>query len=795
MIGETVLHYRILDKIGGGGMGVVYEAEDTRLGRHVALKFLPQQFGKDADALERFQREARAASALNHSNICAVYDIGTHGDQPYIVMELLKGQPLRRVIGEKPMEIEKALDLAVQIADALDAAHSEGIIHRDIKPPNIFVTDRGQAKLLDFGLAKQAPGRKKDSGPDIDEHLTMVGKTVGTIAYMSPEQARGLQLDARSDLFSFGVLLYEMVTGVLPFQGSTNAETYEAILNKDPVPAMERNPKVPARLERIISKALKKDPKQRYQSASEMRNDLKELLRETTAGRSSPVQEMIAQASLSVSRHKLIAALLFLFLLIVLVAGLWYRSASKTREQEASTRSGIPAIAVLPFRNLSDDPENEYFSDGLSEELLNVLAQNRGLRVAARSSSFQFKGKNKELKEIGKQLKVSNILEGSVRKAGNHVRISAELVNVADGFQLWSETYDRELNDIFAVQDDIARSVGEALKVKLLGQNSPSAKTGNSEAYNAYLQGRYFFDRRSKEDLEKAVGYFEQSVKVDPGYAPAWVGLASARYRQADWGYVPVDQGYEAARKGVQTALKLDPNLAEAYSTMGWIQMTYDWDWAGADASYRKALELEPGNANVIRNAAGLASILGRFDEAIRLNQQAADLDPLSVTAHYYLGVHCYYAGRFKEAEAAIKKSLELNPEYPAAHQFLGVIDLANSQPDRAIEELKKEPEPLWRGYGLALAYFAAGKKEEADALLSDYVEKNRVGSAYQIAEIYAFRGENDKAFEWLDIAYKQRDGGLSEMKGSPLLRLLEKDPRYASFLKKMNLPVDSKHR
>ncbi len=381
---------------------MIFEAEDTRLGRHVALKFLPAQLGQDAETLERFQREARAASALNHSNICAVYDIGTHEGEPFIVMELLKGQTLKQLMGNRPMEIQKALEISVPITDAMDAAHGEGIVHRDIKPANVFVTERGQVKLLDFGLAKQTPVRKQPSGdhdrrPDIDDRLTIAGKTVGTIIYMSPEQVRGKVLDGRSDLFSFGILLYEMVTGTVPFEGNTTGETFELILTKTQTSASQVNSNVPARLERIIDKALMKDPNQRYQSAAEMREDLQHLLRDTSTGRVSLVREMLARISLLTSRNTLWVVSLIGILILALVGGFWFLREPEVAGPHEGTAS-TPAIAVLPFRNLSNDPANEYFSDGLSEELLNSLAKIRGLRVAARSSSFQFKGKNEELR-------------------------------------------------------------------------------------------------------------------------------------------------------------------------------------------------------------------------------------------------------------------------------------------------------------------------------------------------------------------------------------------------------------
>ena len=787
MVGATLAHYRLLEVLGQGGMGVVYKAQDTVLERVVALKVMRPELIAGAELRARFLREARSAAALNHPNIAQVYEAAEADGSLFMAMEFIPGRSLRARLAT-PMPLEEALRTGREIAAGLAHAHAHQIVHRDLKPENIILGDDGRARILDFGLAKVLQDRGTPTEvrswtrtQTAAAELTLQGQILGTPQYMSPEQARGLEVDARSDIFSYGAILYEMVSGEAPFKGDTPLDVLEAVLHTDPVALTRRDPRLPMRLEAIVSCCLAKDPAQRPASGGQLLADLERI---------EARQVSRAAALLRRTRGIPTPRILLAAGAVVLLAAVGLHLSLEASHPKGPHRK---TIAVLPFRSLTSGEENEYFSIGMTDDILTQLMSVADLKVISRRATFLYKDTRKSSREIGHELKAGVILEGSIRRLGDEVRVVAQLIDTNSDQQLWAETYDREYRQIFTIQSEIAQKIASSLRAKLTPAEEAriaNPVTTKPEAYTAYLQGRFFADRRSKEDLEKAIGFYEEALRIDAGYARSWVGLSKAHSSQADAGYVPVGDGYARARAEAQRALALDPTLAEAHAQMGWIKRVYDWDWSGADRSCRRALELEPGNAMVISEAALFAWTLGRYEEAMKWDRQAIELDPLRISGYFNLGSHAYYAGLWEEAKAAKRKVLELNPQYVGAHLSLGQIYLAESRPEQALAEIQKEPEVVWRMFGLALVYHALGRTRDADGILAEFIARYQDEAAYQVAMIYAYRGHSNEAFEWLERAYRQRDTGLSEMKGNPLLRNVEKDPRYVEFMKQMKLPV-----
>ena len=793
LIGQTIAHYQMLEKIGAGGMGVVYKAKDTRLTRFVALKFLPENVAHDALALERFRREARAASVLNHPGICTIYDIGEHDGRAFIAMEFIDGETLRNHIHGKPLGLEEILKLGIQIAEALDAAHAEGIIHRDIKPSNIFVTRRGHAKVLDFGLAKLLPTGvagtdDADSGGESPDSTSVVGLISGTPAYMSPEQIRGDDLDSRADIFSLGLVLYEMATGRQAFRGRTGGAIIEAVLTRQPAAVRSVNPEMPERLEKIIEGALHKDRDQRYQHAGGMVADLQRLKRETdlaTQERAGNRQSEATPGASPVPRAEKRKA----------------QSApgrTATQRTERASRA-IGSLAVIPFENLTRDPENDYLSDGIPGSLINILAMVPRLRVIAQSTVFRYKGRRIDPQAVGRELNVRAVLTGRMMQSGGSLRIGTELVDVATGTQLWGAQFDRKPGDIFAVQDEISNEISEKLRLQLTRAEKrrlSKRHTQDAEAYQLYLKGRHHWNQWTEEGFYKAIGYFQQAVERDPSYALAYAGVADS-YVLLGWNsYLPPKDAFPKAKAAATAALQFDPDLGEAHTPLAAVLWLHDWMWTEAQEEFRHSLALNPSYPTANHWHAEFVMTMGQQSEAIGKMKESQDLDPLSLIINVAIGWAYYMGRRYNEALEQLLRTIELDPHYPVTHWILGLLYRITGRFDSAIIAGEQGVNmsggsPVMRA-ALAQTYGMSGRAKEAQHLLDDLkkLATERYVASYFFAGIHIGLGEHDRAIECLEKSYEEHSHWLLYLHLDPSMDALRDHARFQDLLRRIGLPA-----
>jgi eukaryotic-like serine/threonine-protein kinase len=792
MIDETISHFRVIEKLGAGGMGVVYRAVDIRLDRPVALKFLSDNMARDSQALERFRREARAASALNHPGICTIYDIGEQDGRPFIAMEFIDGETLRSHIHGKALPLEETLKLGIQIAEALDAAHAEGIIHRDIKPANIFVTKRGQAKVLDFGLAKLVPKgvvrADADFGGEVSDSTSIVGIISGTPSYMSPEQVRGDNLDPRTDIFSLGLLLYEMATGRQAFSGGTGGTIIEAVLTRSPVPARSINPDIPPRLEEIINKALHKDRDQRHQHAADIRSDLQGMERGTDSGWRA-AKESAESVLISTPSH--------------------LHSTGEQRARNLAAQTGalrpervskiIDSLAVLPFENASRDPEHEYLSDGIAGSLINILATVPKLRVMAQSTVCRYKGRGIDPQAVGREINVRAVLTGRIMQSGGSLRIGTELVDVATGSQLWGAQYDRKPGDIFAIQDEISNEISEKLRLKLTRTEKKrltKRQTDDAEAYRLYLKGRHHWNRWTEDGFYKAIEYFQQAVDKDPGYALAYTGLADS-YVLLGWNsYLPPKDAYAKGKTAAMGALRIDPDLGEAHTPLAAVLWLHDWQWQNAQMEFKRSLALNPAHPTTNHWYAEYLMTMGRHVEAIARMKNSQELDPLSLIISVAIGWAFYMARRFDDAIEQLRRTIELDPNYPVTYWILGLLLRKMGRYELAIAEgekgVKLSGGSSLMSAALAQTFATAGRRKKAIQILDDLTKltKHKYVAPYFLAGIHVGLGEDDLAIECLEKSYEEHSHWLIYLHIDPSMDGLRSNSRFQDLLRRIGLPL-----
>jgi len=784
MTGQVISHYRVLEKVGAGGMGVVYKAHDLKLGRLVAIKILPEELSLDAVAVQRFQFEARAASALNHPHICTIHEIDEHEGRHFIVMELLEGETLKARIGAQPLDNASIVDLAMQMADALEAAHAKNILHRDLKPTNIHLTKSGLVKLLDFGLAKLArlqPAEEASALATITQSMTAPHTILGTLPYMSPEQVLGRDVDQRSDLFSLGVVLYEMCTGRLPFHATTKTELIVKIAQEEPPSIESLNPQCSAGLARIVRKCLEKDRERRYAAAQELTADLKKL----QEGRMPIPRRRV----LRIAGGAAGAA-------VILMASWAVLPAKWRRGLPGLGGPRITKLAVLPMANLSGDAGQDYFTDGMTDLLIAELGQIGSLRVISRTSAMQFKGVKKPLPEIAKQLGVDAVITGSVMKAGERVRITAALVDGSTDVQLWTHTYHRDLTDVLNLQGEVAGAIAGEIQAQMTPSETKRLSRSHTivpAALDAYLQGRYYYEQYEEPALLKSIEYYQEAVRLDPGYSEPYAGLSSAWSGLHYIGAVPYEEAIPKMREAAQKALTLDDSLAEAHQAMSTVY-THEWNWPEHEKEQRKALELNPGSAAIHKYRATFLRHMGRFQEAIDEAKRAIELDPLDKLANANLGDAYLSARRYDLAIAQYKKVLDSHPNYSTALNTLGLAYIYNRMYDQGIEAIQKQLTldgiPAEYSPDLAYADVMMGKTDEARQIMNRLLALAKTAPVQPpyLAIVCAAVGERKQAMDWLEKAYQQHSPAMTWLKTDPRFDSIRQEPEFQDLMRRVGL-------